>query len=347
MAAALPLGSKKFTPLYAGFASDNSHACLVGGRFDPDSMQSTGELLLLDLKSDTVLAQAHIPVPKDYAALHPVQCAIDGDSVYLLANVDTQLPRSLNQGIVFLYQFNMQGKQLGKKELAIPGRNSYGHALGVTANGVQVAGYIKDEDDVNAYYSLFTLPIDRRLNEGKLNVRKTGAFVSGAAARFVGDNLHLAGQFLRAKIVLNNGDDDFANSRVLANGGYAWSMRPFKQAPPYVTGAISAQGLSYSLAYDKAGSTSLAVTNAEGKQTSLVSYPSKFCKSTSIAEYGAGLLALREPCDRQRKVSALLAISPADGKEVPLQLAPGEPVFATTNAGRWFVISSDAADKLT
>jgi len=52
-------------------------------------------LRLLDLKRDVALAKTQIPVPDDYAALHPVQCAIDGDNVYLLANVDTQAPRSL------------------------------------------------------------------------------------------------------------------------------------------------------------------------------------------------------------------------------------------------------------
>ncbi|WP_426339595.1 hypothetical protein ACN9MZ_25310 [Pseudoduganella sp. S-14] len=345
MAASLPFGSKKFTPYHVGFAPDNMRACLAGARFDPESMQSTGDLLLLDLKRDTVIAQAHVPVPDDYASLNPVQCAIDGDNVYLLANVNTQLPRSLNQGLVYLYQFNMQGKQLGKKRLVIEGRNSYGHALGVSANGVQVAGYIKDEDDSFEYYSFFTLALDRRLNEGKLNVRKTGAFISGAEARFVGDNVHVAGPFVAAKVVKENWIDNYASSRILANGGYAWSMRPFKKEPHRVVAGISQQGAVYSLGYENPEST-LAVTSAEGKQVSLSSFPSKFCETSSIADFGADVLALRKPCDEKRKAAELTLISPAGGKESPLQLVPGEPVFAATNAGQWFVISKDAAGKL-
>lgn len=345
MAASLPFSAKKFTPYHVGFAADNTRACLAGGRFDPESMQSTGDLLLLDLKRDTLVAQAHIPVPDDYASLYPVQCAIVGDTVYLLANVNTQLPRSLNQGIVYLYQFNMQGKQLGKKRLVIEGRNSYGHALGVSANGVQVAGYIMDEDDTSEFYSFFTLALDRRLNEGKLNVRKTGAFVSGAKARFVGDNLQVAGSFFPAKLAKDGLANDYANSRVMANGGYAWSMRPFKKAPRHVEAGISQQGAIYSLAYSETEST-LAVTSAEGKQLSLSSYPSKFCETSSLSDYGADVLALRKPCDEKRKAAELTLISPANGKESPLQLAPGEPVLADTNSGQWFVISKDAAGKL-
>lgn len=345
MAAPLPFGGKKFSPHHVGFAADNTRACLAGSRFDPESMQSTGELLLLDLKRDAVLAQAQIPVPDDYAALYPVQCAIDGDNVYLLANVDTQLPRSLNQGLVYLYQFNMQGKQIGKKRLAIEGRNSYGHALGVSANGVQVAGYIKDEDDASEYFSFFTLALDRRLKEGKLNVRKTGAFISGAEARFVGDYVQVAGPFVAAKVVKDGWTDDYANSRILANGGYAWSMRPFKKEPRRVVAGISQQGAIYSLGVTDTEST-LAVTSAEGKQLSLSSFPSKFCETSSIAEYGADVLALRKPCDGKRKTAELMLISPSNGKESPLQLAPGDPVFAATNAGQWFVISKDAAGKL-
>ena len=344
-ALAAPLGGKGFSPIYAGFSADNARACLAGNSFDPEWVNATAELKFLDLKRDAVLARVQIPVPDDYAALHPVQCAIDGENVYLLANVDTQAPRSLNQGLVYLYQFNMQGKQLAKKQLEIPGRNNYGHALGLSANGVQVAGYIKDEDDASEYYSFFTLALDRRLKEGKLNVRKTGAFRSGAEARFVGDNVHVAGPFVAAKVAKENWTDDYANSRILANGGYAWSMRPFKKEPRNVVAGISQQGAIYSLGYGQTEST-LAVTSAEGKQVSLSSFASKFCETSSVAEYGADLLALRKPCDEKRKTSALMLISPANGKESPLQLAPGEPVFAATNAGQWFVIAKDAAGRL-
>jgi hypothetical protein len=344
MAISLPLNSKKFAPIYVGLTSDNARACLAGVRLDSESGQGSGELLLLDLKRDSVIGQAHIPAPEDYVSLEPVQCALDGDNVYLLANVNTQAARSLNQGLVYLYQFNLQGKLLGKKELALPGRSSYGQALGVSANGLQVAGYSKDEDDTNEYYSSFTLAVDPRLKEGKLNVRKTGAFYSGAEARFVGDSLHIAGNFLPAKLAKNEGADDYANSRLLANGGYAWSVRPFKQQSRKIDAGISSRGVTYSLAYADAGST-LAVISPEGKQVSQTSFPSKYCTTNSISEYGAGVLALREPCGKQQKGAVLLAI--ANGVETPLQLAPGEPVFATTNAGQWFVVSKDAAGKLS
>jgi len=344
MAVSLPLSGKNFSPMYVGFTADNARACLAGARLDSESAQGSGQLLLLDLKRDAVLGQVHIPAPDDFVSLEPVQCAMDGETVYVLANVNTQAARSLNQGLVYLYQFNMQGKLLGKKELLIPARNSYGQALGLTANGVQVAGYSKDEDDTNEQYSSFTLAVDRRLNQGKLNVRKTGAFYSGAEARFIGDSLHIAGNFLPAKLAKNEGADDYANSRLLANGGYAWSVRPIKQPSRKIAAGISSQGVSYSLAYGDAGST-LAVISAEGKQLSLTSFPSKYCTTNSISEYGAGVMALREPCGKQRKGAALLAI--ANGVETPLQLAPGEPVYATSNSGQWFVISRDASGKLS
>jgi hypothetical protein len=346
LAAPLPLQDKKFAAQHLGFAADNSRACLAGDRFNAESGQGSGELLLLDVKRDAVRWHVHIAAPDGNVSLQPVQCAIDGENVYLLANVNTQAPRSLNQGIVYLYQFNADGKQLGYKRLVVPGRNKYGYALGTSADGMQVAGYIKDEDEAFEYYSLFTVSVDRKLNEGKLNVRKTGAFANDVEARFVGDNLHIGGMFLPSKLAKNDWASDFANSRLLANGGYAWSMRPFKQAPRNVKAGLSQQGAIYSLAYGGAGST-LALTSAEGKQLSLSSYPSKFCETESISEYGDAVLALRKPCDEKRKAAELLVIAPASGKESALRLAPGEPVFAATNLGQWFVVSRDAAGKLS
>jgi hypothetical protein len=345
-AAPLPLQAKKFFAQHIGFSADNARACLAGDRFDSDGGQGGGELLLLDLKRDAVRWHVHLPIPDDNYSLQAVQCAIDGDNVYLLANVDTQAPRTLNQGVVYLYQFNAEGKQLGRKQLTVPGRNRYGYALGPSANGVQVAGYIKDEDESSEFYSLFTLTLDSRLNEGKLNVRKTGAFTNNVEARFVGDNLQIAGMFLPAKLAKNDWVGDFANSRLLANGGYAWSVRPFKPAPRNVATGVSPKGAIYSLAYDSAGS-SLALTSAEGKPLSMVSYPSKFCDTKSISEYGDGVLALRMPCNGQRKAAELMTIAPATGKESAVRLAPGEPVFAATNMGQWFVVAKDPAGKLS
>ncbi len=340
-AASIPLPDKHFSARYMGFAADNARACLLGSRFDPDTGQGSGELVLLDLKRDAVRWHVRISPPEDFVSLQPEQCAIDGENVYLLANVNTQSQQSMNQTLVYLYQFSADGKQLGFKNLIEQGRDQYGYALGLSANGVQVAGYIKDvEKDVDQY-SLFTVAVDRQLKAGKPNVRKTGAFASGAKARLVGDNLYIAGQFLPAKLAQNDWVDDFANSRLLVNGGYAWSMRPFKKAPRDVAMGVSQQGALYSLAYGDAGST-LAVTSAEGKQLSLASYPSKYCESSSISEYGNAVLALRKPCSGKSKAAELLAISPASGKETPLQLAPGEPVFAATNMGQWFVVSKDS-----
>ena len=86
---------------------------------------------------------------------------------------------------------------------------------------------------------------------------------------------------------------------------------------------------------------------AYASPTQSSTYPSKFCETESISEYGDAVLALRKPCDEKRKAAELLVIAPASGKESALRLAPGEPVFAATNLGQWFVVSRDAAGKLS
>lgn len=340
----LQVKDKQFDPGHIGFAPDGARACLAGSSFDPDVAQNSGELMVVDYKRNALLWKKHIPAPEDSVALKAAQCTFSGDHVYVLANVNTQSSQTLNQTLVYLYQFDADGKQVGFKELGVPGRNKFGYAIGPSASGVQVAGYIKDDDKDFEYYSLFTIPVDKRLTEGKANIRKTGAFGSSAAARFVGENLHIADKFMPAKLSKNDLPSDYAHSRVLANGGYAWSLRPYKKEVRNVKSAISAQGAIYSLA-DDYGTSMLGVTSAEGKQLSLASYESKFCKTRSIAEFGSAVIAVRQPCSGKGKAE-LLSIAPATGKENPVVLAQGEPVFVTTNDGNWFLVTKDGKGRM-
>lgn len=335
---------KQFSPYQIGFAADGARACIAGGSFDPDAALSSGELVVVDYKSNTVLWKKHIPAPDGNVSVASAQCSFDGENVYVLANVNSQRPRSLNQTLVYVYQFSAAGKQIAYKELLLDGRNKYGYAIAPAPAGMQIAGYLKDEDENNEYYSLFTTTIDKRLEMGKVNVRKTGAYGSSAAARFIGESLYIANSFFPAKLSKKDGLDYYANSRVLVNGGYAWSVRPFKQEPRDVKAGISQRGVIYSLA-DKYGASTLAVTSADGKQTSLVSYEGKYCETESLSEYGNSILAVRQPCSGKDKAE-LLSISPATGKETPLHLAPGEPVLAATNDGQWFLITKNGKGNL-
>lgn len=342
----LQIQAKQFDPNHIGFAADGARACLVGDNFDPDAAQNSGELLLVDYKSNAVLWKKHIPAPNGYVALTAAQCAFDSEFVYVLANVNTQAAQSLNQTLVYVLQFSADGKQIGYKKLALPGRNKFAYTMAPLASGVQIAGYIKDEDDGSEFYSLFTTQFDKHLVEGRPSIRKTGAFSSSATARFVGDRLYIAGSFNPAKLGKSDYVDDYAHSLLLANGGYVWSMRPFKQKMRDVKQGVSPRGVTYSLAGDEGAST-LVLTSPEGKQLAAVSYEGQFCKTHSMAEYGSTLLAVRQPCSGKGSARELRKISPASGKEDALQLAVGEPLFVATNAGQWFLLSQDGAGKLS
>lgn len=347
-AQALDLQTKvpQFTPNHIGFATDGVRACLVGDNFDPDVAQNSGALLLVDYKGNSLLWKKHIPAPDGYAALKASQCAFDGEFVYVLANVNTQAAQSLNRSLVYVYQFSQDGKQLGSKKLSVPGRDKYAYALGALASGVQVAGYVKDEDKETEYFSMFTTQLDKNLVEAKLNIRKTGAFSSGSSARFVGEHLYVAGGFNPAKLAKTDYVDDHAHSQLSLHGRYVWSARPFKQKLRDVRQFVGTRGVSYSLAQDD-GTSVLAVTSAEGKPLASASYQGKFCRTKSMAEYGSALLAVRQPCDGQGTARELMKISPASGKEEALQLAAGEPLFVATNAGRWFLLSKDGKGRLS
>ncbi|WP_028104670.1 hypothetical protein [Pseudoduganella violaceinigra] len=340
----LQLKDSDFGPNHMGFAADGARACLASDHFDPDAAQNGAELTVVDYQRNAVLWTKRIAAPNGFASLRAKQCVFDGDNVYLLANANTRSQSTLNQTLVYVYRFDVQGKELGHKELSLPGRNRYGYAIGASPFGVVVAGYSKDEDGDAEYNSTFTVSLDKKLGVGTVSLRKTGAFASSAAARFVGDQLYIAGEFVPAKLNKQDYAIDYAQSRILSNGGYAWSVRPFKQEYRSVEAVVSPRGLIYSLS-SKGSTSTLAVTSAEGKQLSLTSFDGKFCRTQSISEYGNGVIAVREPCSGQGKTAALLSIAPADGKEVVQHLVSGEPVFVATHNEQWFIVAKDGTNR--
>lgn len=342
----LQVKAKHFDPNQIAFAADGARACLVGDNFDPDAAQNSGELLLVDYKASALLWKKHIPAPNGYVALTAAQCAFDGEFIYVLANVNTQAAQSLNQTLAYVLQFSADGRQTGYKKLSLAGRNKFAYTLAPLASGVQVAGYVKDEDNDAEYYSLFTTQLDKNLVEGKQTVRKTGAFNSSATARFIGERLYIAGGFSPFKLGKTDYVDDYAHSQLLPNGGYVWSVRPFKQKARGVKQEVSPRGVTYSLAGED-GTSTLAVTSPEGKPLASASYEGRFCKTHSMAEYGSDLLAVREPCNGKDTTRALRRISPTSGKDEALQLAAGEPLFVATNAGQWFLLSKDGKGRLS
>ncbi|WP_374584412.1 hypothetical protein [Pseudoduganella sp.] len=342
----LQVKARQFDPTHIGFAADGARACLVGDNFDPDAAQNSGELLVVDYKTNALLWKKHIPAPNGYVALTAAQCAFDGEFVYVLANVNTQAAQSLNQTLVYILQFSADGKQTGYKKLSLAGRNKFAYTLAPLASGVQVAGYVKDEDNDAEYYSLFTVQLDRNLVEGRQNVRKTGAFNSSASARFVGERLYIAGGFSPSKLGKTDYVDDYAHSQLLPNGGYVWSVRPFKQKARDVKQEVSPRGVTYSLSGDE-GISTLAVTSPEGKPLASASYEGRFCKTYSMAEYGNALLAVRQPCGGKGSARELRRISPSSGREDALQLAAGEPLFVAAHDGHWFLLSKDGAGDLS
>lgn len=327
-----------------GFTATNDKLCLLNSDYDGESGKSSVHLMLIDWRQHAVRWSQRIAPPDRHALIYPRQCLMLGDDVYFLANADTRTEQSLKHSHAYIYHFDAQGKQLAYQPIDLPGSNKFAYAMGVNDGKLQVAGYIKDEDDNNEYYSLFTVGLRPDLKLDKPVIRKTGAFSSEADARILGDSLYIGGDFLKAKLGKEDSVFDYANSRINLNGGYVWSVRPLPVKIPGMIKNVGADGSVYGLGL-RDGKSYLTVTGPDGKARASVSYQSKFCEIQALSGQDNALFAIRKAC--QGKGVALLKISLESGQETALSWVSGEPQYVALNAGQWFVVTTSGKGKLT
>lgn len=339
----LPVAGTRFSPQNIGLSADGKDLCLTGANTDENG-RATTQLLLIDRSSNTVRWQKRLPAPDGYSDIYPVQCVKEGAAVYLLANVDTDSVKSLRQTLAYVYSFNLQGKQTAYKVLDLPGSDHFAYAMAAAPGGIKVAGYIKDEDDDFEYYSVFTQGLDAALKADKPSIKKTGAFAPFPAARIVGDNLHIGGNFYPYKLSKAEGGGDYAVSKLRLSGSYLWSQRPPTANSLSVYTGVGGNGGVFRLGYQKEMSSLLQVT-ADGKVGPEVSYASKYCETQALVEYGNAYLAIRKPCKSMGGRSVMVSINPESKTEKLLDWFAEEALYLTTGADSWAAVGKDKTGK--
>jgi hypothetical protein len=325
------------------FSERGDHVCITGSQSN-EKGHTTTWLLLVDEARNTVQWQHQLNAPDGNYAIYPVQCYVGSDAVYLLVNVDSDSLASMRNTSPYVYRFDLSGKQTGYRGLHPEGRYKYGYALAGNGTGVNVAGYVRRDDDAFENYAVFTAALDQSL-QGELVLRKTGAYVDSVGARIVGDNLYVAGNFYPTKVPKDEVIEDFSASKMRLSGNYLWSTHgnPGDQYNTHTS--VAGNGTVYALANGK-GTVTLASFAPDGKAAPLVPISTRYCGTVSSAVYGTSLLAVRKGCDNPGKGRVLVEIDPAARQERVLDWLEGEPQFVASRPGLWAAVAKDKGGKL-
>lgn len=239
-----------FQPTAMAFSADGEQVCMAGADSTEMGTQG-GRVMLIDVARKTLTWQKKVALPETYVNISVVQCLIADKRVYVLANVMTHLSPPLSQTMTYLYLFDAKGQQVARRELDSPARDQVAYAMGVTGDGIQVAGYLKDEDQDFEYYSAFTQSLDKALKpQGAPVIRKNGAYSSFPRARIVGDSVYVGGMFASAKVGKQEPlGDDFAASRLRLARGYAWSSHHKFAAGAHIEAGVAEDGTVYGITH--------------------------------------------------------------------------------------------------
>jgi RNA polymerase subunit RPABC4/transcription elongation factor Spt4 len=320
----------------ASVSTDGARACIAGNN-NWLTENPFGFLMLVDPTHSMIVWQAKISPPAHVASIEPVQCLIDSDRVYLLAHASASATREA-QGLTYVAQFDMQGKQLAGRLVALEASNIFAYGITRSAGVLKVMGYTKEATPDTETYATYTVSFDEQLQQKKAPlIRKNGAYVQPATAQIVGDSMYVGGRFFKATVSTRD-VGDFSASQLRVDGGYRWSQHTLPGNPRGVAVGTADDGTIFTIAREQQ-KTLLSVVRPDGKRTEPLDYSSRYCDTQQMTGYAGGILAIREPC---RGGSAeLVFIDPATGSERTVQSLKGVPLVIATHGDLAIAVSRD------
>lgn len=322
-----------------------SEVCIVGNYYDVDGPRAIGKIVVVDTARNKIVWQKKIPAPDDAVNNRFVGCRMQGDFIYVAANVDSDSAQSTNQSLVYVYKFAKDGKQLTYARIATSSDDAWAYDLDVSDGDLKVVGLTKGSDSKSEFYSIFVSKFNADLKFDNPFLYKTGAYAAYSTLKLSNKNIYVGGNFFPYKVSKEDLVSDYANSKIRIGGGYAWSVRPQHAKPENIATAISDSGNIYSIGYKKPSSFYTAV-DASGKILSDLEYKGKFCETTSMTEDGGNILAVRKSCDSSLKKASLVLLNSKTGKEQQVNFFPEEPEFIFAKNSQWYALSKDSAGNL-
>jgi len=334
----------EFGILNANVLSDKDKVCIVGNYLNDDDARVYGRIMLLSISQNKVLWQKKIAAPDRNINNNIIGCVGQGDFIYAVSNVDTDSHQATNTTLVYVYKFDLHGTQLASKKINISHGNGLAYGILNEGNELHISGLVKNSDDVNEYYSMFTVKFNESLN---LNIKyiKNGGFSNDSSIKILGEDLFIGGEFYPKNISKNKAFKDYANSRIRLSNGYIWSVRPQSAPSLSVKTAISSLGNIYSMNIKKS-TTLFSIVDPNGKILKKFEYPSKFCRINSMMEFQENILAIRKPCNDAFGKSAIVSVNIEKMKEKEITELKGEPVFIFSDSLRWYAISKNSSGDL-
>jgi len=338
---ALPLNGKNFFTTGMAFSSKGDRICLIGTDFD-DMGNGKPRVLLVDRERQITLWDKQLALPDGIVSLNLAECAVEDNRVYLLANGFTRHTPDLTRIQAYLYAFAPNGDPIATTSPDVRSDDQFAHTMRVTPEGLTVSGYAMDVDDKDEHYAMFMASFDTHLHaQGKVSLRKNGAYTTPYAARLIDDSLYVTGTFFPGSIPRDTPGKLMA-SRLKTNGAYVWSSAVPQMGDVSRRFAIGPDGTSYTFRVSQ-DSTTLSVIAPNGQVHTPLTQQGGYCLVNALTQYGHGLAAVVTPCTS--KTHQLVAIDPTSGALTGVKTIPGDPLYVSANASSWSVLASDAKGK--
>ncbi len=322
--------------------AETQQLCLAGRLFDDTVPGDLGRIQLFDLQSGKSLWNKTVKPPKDYDSLRFDACLRHGNALYLLAAVESRTASAGSVYEAWVYQFDLQGRQLAAKPIAVKSRRSEGWNLLHEGGQLYAMGMGEDGEIGQRTFSNFIARIDANLKIEVVESRK-GGFQTHMRPRLIGHHFFVGGRFYPQK-ESENDKPDYAHSKIGLNGNYVWSTRPLAALGDEFSTSVLEDG-SMQAASNRAQQTFFAQTDPTGRVQLNLEYKSRLCRVHDMVRQGASVVLLRTPCGNglayERKGAQLLRLDTEAISETPVTSVPGTPQLLRQFGRQWFVLTLD------
>ncbi|MGE5453049.1 MAG: hypothetical protein ACM3VZ_14535 [Acidobacteriota bacterium] len=293
--------------------------CLAGADLDTVSAHTHAVIQQLDASRNSPVWITDVPPSeKEFFQNRFTSCAIMGDSIYGLEEVDTQPSSTTSQTLLFVNRFDKQGRRTARKQVSIAAKKPW--TIGFAAMGESLYALVgEQESKAKTPGGMHLISMSSDLDVQRAISIPNGAFFYPSKMLTTEQGILLVGPFAKNA---QEQDAELAAAKLSPNGKYLWAQHiPYPASKATYTMNPDTQEIRVSVIQN--GELQSQAVNAAGRISVAINVKSTACRALGHAGSPDSPQILALSCD---KPPQLVATSLSTGLTTPIKKLDQKPL---------------------
>ena len=312
--------------------------CMVGADLDTASAKTQAIIQQIDSSHPTPVWVTHAPLlEKGFFQNRFTSCALMGDSIYGLEEVDTQASASTSQTLVFVNRFDKQGRRTARKQVSVEVNKPWSIGFGSMGEQLYVLLGEQESKAKKAAGGMRLVSLSSDLNVQRTISILNGSFFYPSKMLATDQGYLLVGPFAKNA---QEQDAELAAAKLTPTGKYLWAQH-FPYSTSNATYTVNPGTREIMVSAIQNGELQSQTVDAAGRLYAPIRVKSTACRAVGHSSTPDSLSILALTCD---KPPQLVNLAISTGVTTAIKKLDQKPVKSFDLAESAFIVMRPSSD---